>query len=232
MSDAIRTWLIAIEVYPGWKDWRRERMGYTLYYDDPFPPKRELGHEFVFSEDIEKQHAVIIQYLGLQQTVHALKESEFYFRRYPFRGLPVSRYSHITNVCEMYFGRFYELKERLKNYFEAVKAVTPHPSIEVGAFIKQFGKVFDQELRARNGIHHHGRFEDVAIERVFLTESFSMAREAKGWKGEHLADYRRLANEWAGRVRRRGAQIDEFMEAVAAITLRTCYFLSNPANSD
>ena len=94
MSDAIRTWMIALENYPGWKEWRRQQMGYTLYYDDPFPPTREFGNEFVFSEEIDKQHAVILQYLGLLQTVHALKETEFYFRRVAY-----ARRSGRTTCC-------------------------------------------------------------------------------------------------------------------------------------
>jgi hypothetical protein len=36
--------------------------------------------------------------------------------------------------------------------------------LEVGKFIKNFDRVFDRELRARHSIHHHKRFEDVAIE--------------------------------------------------------------------
>jgi hypothetical protein len=101
---------------------------------------------FTFPPEIEKQHAVVYQYIGLQQTVETLKECEYYFRRYPFRGLPVSRASHITNVCEMYFGRFYEFKERLKKYFEAVKAVSPNHNLDIGKFIRQYEKIFDDEL--------------------------------------------------------------------------------------
>ena len=227
MYNAIGAWLIELEDYPGWKDWRRKRITHTLYFDDPFPmPSENLEDEFNFSDEIEKQHAVVFQYLGLEQAIFSLKDCEFYFRRYPFRGLPVSHHNHITNICEMYFGRFYEFKEKLKKYFTAVKEAAPNHGLDIGAFIKLFEKTFDQELRARNSVHHHRRFEDIAIDRVFLMESFSTGHEDKGWRQEHFTAYRKLAGEWAQRVRQRGAKMDEFLEATAAATLANCSFLS------
>ncbi len=184
-----------------------------------------LEDEFTFSDEIEKQHRIIVQYLELQVTIDSIKECEFYFRRYPFRGLPIARHHHITNVCEMYFGRFYEFKERLKRYFNAMAAVTPNHQLDFGSLVKYFAKVFDQELRARNRVHHHRRFEDVAIDRVFLTHSVSTTHEIKSWKKQHLAAYRKLAKEWVQRVRQRGQILDEFLEAVAAVTLANCSFL-------
>lgn len=89
-----------------------------------------------------------------------------------------------------------------------------------------FGEIFEQELRARNRIHHHSRFEDVAIDRVFLTALMSQGREDKGWQHEHMVAYRKVVREWAQRVRQRGLKMDEFLEAVAGATLSTCIFLT------
>ena len=226
MVKAIGTWLKDLEDYPGWRERRRKRLGHTLHFDDPLlKPSKPLG-DFTFSDKMEKQHAVVFQYLELHEAISALRECEYYFRRYPFRGLPVTRHNHITNICEMYFGRFYEFRERLKRYFAAVKAAEPKHQIDVGGFIKIFDKEFDQELRARNGVHHHSRFGDVTIDRVFLTGSISMTSGGKGWEREHLAAYRKTAKEWAERVRRRGETMDQFLEVVADATLRTCTFLS------
>jgi len=233
MSDAIRVWMGNLENEPGWTEWRRKRFARTLYFDDPFPLEDQpLEEVFVFSDVFEKQHAVVIQYIGLQQTIYSLKECEYYFRRFPFRGLPVTRYGHLTNVCEMYFSRFYEFKERMKKYFEAVKAAAPNHGLEIGKFIKFFEKTFDQELRARNGVHHDSRFEDIAIDRVFLTESISLNDRDRGWKREHMVAYRKVVSEWAQRVRVRGSKMDDFLEAIAKATLSTCSFLkpSQPHN--
>ena len=212
---------------PGWREWKRSHMAHTLYFDDPPLPPGHVDADFIFSPEIEKQHAVVIQYLGLEQSIYSLKECEYYFRRYPFRSLPGSRHGHITNVSEMYFGRFYEFKERMKRYFQAIKSVEPNHRLEIGKFVKLFEKEFDQELLARNQVHHYSRFEDIAIDRVFLTETLSVSHEDKGWKQEYLVTSRKLAREWAQRVRRRGAKMDEFLEAIANATLSACHFLAS-----
>lgn len=230
LFDAIRVWMADLEAYPGWKEWRRQRFAHTLHFDNLWPEQSEVpGHDFKFSSEIENQHAVVIQYLGLAQTIDALKECEFYFRRFPFHGMPVSHYNHVTNICEMYFGRFYEFKERLKQYFDAVDAATPAHNLIVGAFIKQFGQVFDQELRKRNQIHHERRFEEIGIDRLLLTGSLASNPEDRGWKREHMIAYRMVTSQWAQRVRRRGAQMDQFLEATARATLESCSFLSERA---
>jgi hypothetical protein len=150
---AIGGWTARLESYPGWKEWKRQHFVQTLHFDEvPLPAFGEFESEFKFSEEVERQRTVVIGYLGLVETIRSLKDCEFYFRRYPFRGLPITRHSHITNVCEMYFGRFYEFKERLKNYFDALEAAVPGHSLDVGGLVRRFGQVFDQEIRARNGI--------------------------------------------------------------------------------
>jgi hypothetical protein len=227
LVNAIGGFLARLESYPGWKEWKRRYLAVTLYFDEMSQLSLDkVDDEFRFSDEIEKQRLVVVKYLWLSETIRSLKECEFYFRRYPFRGLPVTRYDHITNVCEMYFGRFYEFKERLKKYFDALGALTPEHHLEFGTFIKLFAKVFDQELRARNRVHHLGRFEDIAIDKILLTSSFSENHGEKGWKREHLTAYRKVANEWAERVRRRGDKMDEFLEEIARVTLDHCSFLS------
>jgi hypothetical protein len=229
MLTAIRAWMIELERYPGWREWQRKRFGYTLYFDDPLPmPFQEGPGDFVFSREIEKQHAALLGYLGLLTTIESLKQCEYYFRRYPFNGLPVSRHDHITNICEMYFGRFYEFRERLKKYLNSVTEVVSNGRFKVGPYIKAFDRVFDQELRARHSVHHHERFEDIAINRVYLTDVISTGRtDDGGWRREHLVAYRKLANEWAQRVQRRSQLMEEFLEAVAEATVSNCRFLSD-----
>ena len=100
-------------------------------------------------------------------------------------------------------------KARLKKYFNTIKAAEPHHTLEIGKFIKLFEVVFDQELRARNTVNHHGRFEDIAIDKIFLTDIFSNSDDRIGFKKEHLVAYRKAANEWSKRVRARGAKMDE-----------------------
>jgi hypothetical protein len=227
MWNAVRGWSASLSDYPGWREWNRSRMKHTLYFDDPLPLESEQEpEEFHFTGAIDREHAVVLQYVGLEECLNSLKECEYYFRRYPFRGTPVTRYSHLCNVCEMYFSRFFQFKGRMKNYFECLKTACPEYKIEPGNFIKLFDKEFDQEMRQRNKIHHHERFEDVALARILVTESLALNAENEGWRREHLRAYRKLVNEWVMRVRNRSAKLEEFLEAIAAVTLEVCPFLS------
>jgi len=233
MLDAAVQWIRWLEDYPGWKEWNRDRLSRTLYDDDLLPDAD--GHEphaFVFSDAVERQHAVVFQYLCLQQTTTALRECEYYFRRFPFHGLPVTHSDHITNVCEMYFGRFYEFRERLKKFLNVLAVAAPTHRIDIGKFIKLFDKEFDGELRARNSVHHHERFGDQAIDRVFLAHIVSTGRSGDGWKAERQAAYRKVTREWVARVRRRASMLDQFMEAAAQLTLSSCEFLSDPVPTE
>lgn len=226
MSEAVRKWIIGLREYPGWRAWKRKQLKHTLYFDDPLlSPTDAADHEFTFDGEVAKQHDIILHYLNLEESIASLKECEFYFRRYPFRGLPVTRKSHITNICEMYFGRFYEFRERLKKYLNLLKTLAPY--LDGGSFIKAFDREFDQELRARHNVHHHQRFVDIAIDRILLTDTITLNRDDRGWRQEHLNAYRKTANEWAGRVRQRGRRMDEWLELIAEVTLTTCVFLSD-----
>ncbi len=37
MSNAIGAWITDLENYPGWREWKRKQIGYTLHFDDPQP---------------------------------------------------------------------------------------------------------------------------------------------------------------------------------------------------
>lgn len=227
VSRAIRNWMIKLEDYPGWREWRKSRIGYTLHFDDEFMPPKQISEEFHFDPQVDAEHGVVTLYLSLLDTVSSLRDVEWYFRRYPFSGTPVSRYNHLMHCCELYFGRFYQFKEHLKNLFDAVKKAVPDHRLEIGRFIKQFDRNFTDEIRARHGVHHRERFEDIVISRVFLMESFAMSKPNGGWREEYLSHYRKAANVWAARVRRRADHLDLFIEAVAEALLKVCPFLDD-----
>ncbi|WP_454740514.1 hypothetical protein [Cupriavidus basilensis] len=213
-----------LETYPGWSDWRKGRFVRTLYDDDfPLPEDDTHPEEFVFAPEIEQQRDLVVQYLGIGQALQALRDCEYYFRRFPFHGLPVSKHEHLTYMCEMYFNRFYELKERIKRYLNAMTKVEPRHGIDIGQFLKQFERDFDQELRERNQVHHHRRFEDLAIDRVYLAQV--MSNRHGSWREESERFYRKATNEWAQRVRKRAARAEKYVDAVAQTTLDGCTFL-------
>lgn len=223
LLTAIGLWLSSLEKYPGWREWNLRKVERTIYMDDGVPEDSPV--QFEFSELIGLQHEVVYQYLGLQQTVSALKDCEYYFRRFPFKGLPVTHSDHVTNICEMYFGRFYEFRERLKCFLNALVEAVPACDTDIGKFIKLFDKIFDKELRTRHSVHHRHRFEDLAIDRVYLAQTLSKSGVNRSWVLERQAAYRAVTREWAARVRKRAARMDDFLEATAHATLTQCVFL-------
>ncbi|MBC7906380.1 MAG: hypothetical protein H7Y60_06485 [Rhodospirillaceae bacterium] len=198
-----------------------------MHFDDEFMPPKEMAEEFKFSEKAEAEHAVVMTYLTLLDAVSSLRDVEWYFRRYPFAGTPVTRYNHLTHCCELFFGRFYQFKERLKNLFDAVKRAVPNHGLDAGKFIKLFDKTFDDEIRARHGVHHRERFDEIAISRVFLMESIAILKPERGTENECRSLYRKAANEWAARTRHKADRMDEFAEAVAEALLKVCPFLDD-----
>lgn len=226
MFNAVVNWIAKLEAIPEWKVWTREKISRTIYFDDPYMnyninKNNDFHHPYVS----DSQHDVVYLFLGLQQTIISLKDCEYYFRRYPFHSLPVSHSDHITNICEMYFSRFYEFRERMKMYFEALKTAAPKTRFEFGKFIKSFDKTFDQEIRERHGIHHRGRFGDTAISRIYIRGILADKNGDETAKRLHNQEYRRVTTEWAKRVRLRSAKLDEFLEEIARTTLLHCPFL-------
>lgn len=224
MRNAIRLWMTDLEGYPGWKEWQRRKFNRTLHFGDPFAlTEDDDPEEFKFDEVTEREHEVVLGYLELEDTVNSFKECEFYFRRYPFWRLPVTKHAHLTNISEMYFSRFYEFRERVKRYLNKLKLFN---DIDIKSVLKQLGHLFKEELRARHGIHHQRRFQDLAIDQVHLTGVLSESLDRDlGWDREHLVAYRRVSREWANRVRRKGVMMDLILDALAGASLNSCSFL-------
>lgn len=228
MREAIVKWISRLENYPGWKEFSRAKLGHTLFFDEMDSEDiADSEEDFEFREDIEKERLLIIRYIGLNQTIDSLRECEYYFRRFPFRGLSVTRSNHITNICEMYFSRCYEYKQRLKEYLNTLNEITPGHIDNVGTFLKRFDKEFEQELQIRNRIHHRERFKDISIDRVFLRETLHDADDSEVKKQILKIEYRKVSKQWVQYVRNSGDKMDKFLEVVAKKTLECCKFLSH-----
>ena len=228
MREAIVAWISHLENYPGWREFNRAKLHHTLFFDEMASSEMaESENDFEFTEDIEKERLLIIRYLGLKQTIESLRECEYYYRRFPFRGLPVTRSNHITNVCEMYFSRCYEFKQRLKEYLNTLKDITHGSFNNVKIFLETFDEQFEQELKIRNRIHHHERFTDLLIDRVYLKEKLSETNEKEAYKQIYQHDYHKVTKEWVQHVQNSVDKMDKFLEVVAKVTLECYEFLSH-----
>jgi hypothetical protein len=107
---------------PEFHQFKKQQLSYAIA--DDFDRKHlnlKPPAEFVFSETVEKQHALVMSFYELIGSTNSLAQCEYYFRRFPFRGLPVSRESHIRNICELYFAYFYIIKNRVKTVLRNLK---------------------------------------------------------------------------------------------------------------
>ncbi len=227
MLNAIDRLIARLNATPGWREAKVASLVAAMDLDGILSEPSDEGKPIALPPEMDVQHTVVTRYLELCDLVLSVKSCEYYFRRFPFNGLPVTRHEHLSNICELYFSRIYQFKERLKNLVDAVDVSAPRHGIQFGPFIKRFTKGFDQEIRERNQIHHFQKFVDLDIERVFLTGMHDMVFPNGGWKAEQRAYYRKVAKEWAQRVRNRGARLDEFLEAVAEALLQGCPFLAD-----
>lgn len=228
LSDAISVWIKALDSYPGFRQWQQKKVGAVLSLVEGIPLiDDEFPEEFKFTAEIDRQHEAIMAYLSLASSFHTLQQCEYYFRRYPFTDLPVSKEDHIRNMCEMYFNRFYEFKERLKRCLNAVDR-TIDGTINTGPVLKQFAKEFDQELRTRNSIHHHDRFDDGVIQGIGVAIMMGYSdKVGPGWKNVASRGYRRSSAEWAARVKRRSKVVEAYLEVVAGAMLNMCPYLQS-----
>jgi hypothetical protein len=229
MMNAITAWIRGLDEYPGWRDWNRERLGHVLHFDETVEDSPSVP-DFVFDHDTDVRTDLLVSYMSLVETASSLREIEWYFRRFPFHDAPVSHHSHLTNCCELYFSRIYQFKERLKRLTKTLKVAVPDHALDMGSFIKTFSKEFEQEMRARNGVHHIERFDDLSTTRISVLGLISLHPEDKGWSREHISKYRKSTREWSARVRRKSERLDDYVSTVAVALLQVCLFLDPGEN--
>lgn len=167
----------------------------------------------------EKEIAVLRSFLALQSILDSFQQCEFYFRRYPFSDFPVSRTEHLRNICEMYFDRIYQFKERLKITLNMLKDLRQVKSDErYGSLIKAFEKALAWELRQRNATHHTRRFEYDAIDQLGLIDLLQHSEMAKVLP-KQSGIYRQEANRWVKRVRSRVPPLESVIELTGQYVL-------------
>jgi hypothetical protein len=219
-------WIKGNLATPEFMEFKHKQLGFVLY---GLEPASEL-EDFTLSPEIEQQHALIAAYFGLYRAQTTLSQCEYYFRRFPFHGLPVSRDDHLRNVCELYFGSFYTIRSRIKLTLNSLKEVCPNANVNVGGVLRIFDKEFDTELRTRNRINHHGPFEDFGIERISIFGVIGSDKDltSQSWARQHVSGYRIFCREWSQRARRQARRMQRFVEAVACAILKHASFLELP----
>ena len=227
LLTAMHQWSAKLESVPGWTKFKRESFHTTISYDDPWPGDKPLkSGGFKLPPDVDRERDLVTRFYTLVTSLQSLRDCEYYFRRYPFRGLPVFHHDHLRYICEMYFSRFYEFSERLKKMGNAINANLPDgQTIDVGGLVKAFKNQFDPEIKARNNVHHHDRFEDIRLDNLFFLTAANLREKKKHIDDRRRNSYRDATREWSQRVRVRSDLVEKHLDGVALVILDSCTFL-------
>lgn len=104
MMDATARFIKKLDTVPGWREARVSNLVAAMDLDGMLSEPTENIRPIELPPEMDLQHAVVTRYLELCDLVLSVKSCEYYFRRFPFNGLPVTRHEHLSNVCELYFS--------------------------------------------------------------------------------------------------------------------------------
>ena len=223
--NAISGWLNRYVEIPGFKEWKNRSITATIMNGfestncsiDPFP----------HSEAILSEHAVITAYLDLVTALQDIAEMEYYFRRYPFNNLPVSKSNHLRHMCEAFFSKLYIFGERMTLALNEIDRVITPKKIDVGSVRKAFQKAFKKDLRERHNTHHHFRYRDIEVDQISMIDTLSISPnvDATGMARLERVAYRRATRDWVLHVNSRTKAASHFVDAVGRAMLTHCDFL-------
>jgi hypothetical protein len=203
----------------------------------------DLGESLIvpdesLNETEKSEYNVMSSYIRLASMLISIRQCEYYFRRFPFTGLPISRSEYLRNCCEMVFDRIMQLRDNLKIVLNAIKTLEPDTKIPIGSIVKAFNRSFNQIQRLRNQTHHVERFNDDIISQLSMLEIFDVAHRLN-IGGKKNADstaiisetlnskklYRQACRKWVGYVHDYEKVAERYVELVAEIILVECVFI-------
>jgi hypothetical protein len=185
----------------------------------------------------ELESAVVAGFLAVLGMLPAIRECEYYFRRYPFKDFPISRSDYLRNCCEMLFDRVCQLGDRMKFSLRAVKNQNPNADFDIGKMVKAYEKAFLRVVKLRNQSHHNSRYTDPDVSQLASVELLDIARSLN-LNGADDTDnlwpfvldskglYQRSAKKWVARVKAYEQTAEQFVELTAQIILDSCSFLT------
>lgn len=222
----VSAWLMHLLKYPGFRDWKdevaRRHMVFALLPQAPVEP----FHDFQFDPATLREHEIVAGYVRLIGAANDCRTSQHYFRRYPFRGLPVGRNDHLRTCCELYYSRVYQFRERLFRLLVRIERRTEPKGLDVRALKKHFDAQLRDELDARHRIHHEAAYSDFELDALGQTDLLTTVKA--GWPRMSDAGYHRIARQWRRRVEVTADKLDFWVGVAAVLMLNQCRFLTDP----
>lgn len=226
---SVSRWLTGLLDYPGFLEWKKEVVRRQMVFAllpaaalEPFP-------DFEFDQATIREHEIVSGYLGLIGAADDCRTTQHYFRRYPFRDLPVGRAEHLRTCCEVYYSRVYQFRERLNRLIVRIARRTGPEKLNVDMLKNAFEAQFRQELDARHRIHHEAAYSDFELDALGSSDLLSNVDDAFPRMSD--VDYRRIAGQWRRRVEITADGLDFWVGVVAVLLLVRCRFLPEPGRA-
>lgn len=220
----VSAWMMRLLDYPGFREWKNEvarrHMVYTVLPQVAIEP----FNDFEFDAETLREHDIVAGYVRLIRAAADCRSTEHYFRRYPFRGLPIGRDEHLRTCCELYYSRVYQFRERLFRLLTWIGRRTKPKGLNVAALRDHFDAQLREELNARHRIHHEAAYSDFQLDALGQTDLLSSVGD--GWPRMSDADYHRIAREWRRRVSASADKLDFWVGVAAVLMLARCHFLT------
>ncbi len=211
---------------PGFADWKEEKIKEQLMLN--MIPGYEVSEfdEFPMPPEIVEQHKIITGYYNIVSALLSLRQTERYFRRYPFSKGEVSREDHLKTCCELLFSRLYHFRERyLKHLTQLNRKTEPRKSLDVNAIEKSFDAHFRSSLDQRHSINHHTGYSDIELGAIGLSDMLSHASEDLAFMRASRARYRTVTASWVEKTRRLADDLDLYVGYTAVQMMMRCSFL-------
>lgn len=222
----ITRWLTNLTQYPGFSEWKGKQLVSTVL-TARFPNFRiESLPDFHFDDNIESEIEIIQGYLKVISSLYAIRECEFYFRKYPFGGRNVSRESHVVTCCEIFLSRIFQFRERWIRQLKKIDRNIKPKNVPVGLLTKAFDEKFGHLKDERNRIHHEESYYDLQTKAVGLSDLFQNGTEDLAFLRVRNSEYLRIRRSWVKTVRDSSDILDVFLGALATIMLEKCKFLN------
>ncbi|WP_143559667.1 hypothetical protein [Sphingomonas dokdonensis] len=225
LQPLLNTWIGRLNEYPGFGAWKREALGASLDRLDIGVESSVPHGDFYFDAETERQHRIVSSYYALWAAQNDIRDSGYYFRRFPFSGLPVTKASHLRMCCELYFNRIHHFRERWRAFLKVMKRSGRMKALQEEHFIEALADRFSNEIAARNRVHHEAAFDDPDISALTIAGMLARDNDEKGWGLAGSWTYRRACKVWVRRVEAAAMDADLFIGVAATLMLASADFL-------
>jgi hypothetical protein len=154
----------------------------------------------------------------ITKSYEAIKDTEVYLRRFPFRGSSVTKERYLRHHIEAYFHEVYILKERLISYLRVLERLyrkaKHHESVEniVELIEPLVHDVLGGIVEVR-GVHvHRSRYSDHQLEKLSTLDLLTRNSEEPLYEEWYGKEFRRVRKEWIDTIRLNQKEIEKLLD--------------------